>query len=222
MNKIFYVMVLAATIGLFSGCTAEKQAENSDEQNQMMEEEQEELVEYVLTPEDDLAMGVIMMEEANSEEYPELEVFLREYYQIPEEYRALTRYYYTFANLSEAEMYEVFVAVIGEYTEQENGDPALILTVKEDGSFDVVKAFDNIHTPVIVSTDVTNGWHDIIYQVYGKNVEDGYLTWKYQKDTGYQAEEILLDEPPTAGMRILANNLIDDLDRGNYLTLEDD
>lgn len=158
---------------------------------------------------------------ACGEENDRLADFLAGYYQVPEEYRAETRYYYNYTDLNDDGEDEIFAVVVGEHTEQDNGDPALLLAENADGSFTVLKSLDGIRTPVLICERTTNGWHDFVYKVYGFGTETGYRLCSYRKEGGYGTDEDeLLDEMPLlSGTQILSNNLIDDLDQGRYLTL---
>ena len=111
--------------------------------------------------------------------------------------------------------------MIGEYTESSSGYPAVILSVDETGEFVVIEAFASIRTPITISEQTTNGWHDIIYYAYGGDEEDGYRIRHYNPEGGYQTElnEIVDELGPVGGTQILSNNLIDDMDQGRYLTL---
>ena len=124
-------------------------------------------------------MSTIIAEYAEETEYPELAQFLISYYQIPEEYRGETRYYYNYVDLNEDGQREIFAVVIGEYTEVPFGDPAVILT-EEEGSFAVIEDFAGVRTPIRISEMTTNGWHDIMYQEYGGDKEDGYRICRWR------------------------------------------
>ncbi|MFR4351788.1 MAG: hypothetical protein ACLT3H_09000 [Roseburia sp.] len=176
-------------------------------------------VEQFLSAED-AEVSTIIAEYAEETEYPELAQFLISYYQIPEEYRGETRYYYNYVDLNEDGQREIFAVVIGEYTEVPFGDPAVILT-EEEGSFAVIEDFAGVRTPIRISEMTTNGWHDIMYQEYGGDKEDGYRICRYSPDGGYQTSlsEVVGKMEPVGGTNILSNNLIDDMDQGRYLTL---
>lgn len=221
MKKIWCGMMTVLAMGLLlSGCgkDTEQQAE-SDSYTETAEDT--DLVQMFVAAEDDEDVPTIMSEFAEETEYPELAIFLSEYYQIPAETQTETRYYYNYIDINEDGTDEIFAIVIGEYTEQDNGDPALLLTAEADGSFAVIKSFDGVHTPILISEELTNGWHDIIYQVYGRDTDDGYLSWYYDLEKGYDAEstELLESIPSVSGIEILSNNLIDDMDKGRYMTL---
>ena len=207
---------------LLGGCGKEK-AENSGEQK-IREEEEEmttELEEVYLSAEEDEYVPTVIEVFSEDAPYRELADFLTDYYQIPEEYLGETRYYYNYIDLNDDGLMEIFSIVIGEYTESSSGDPAVILSVSETGEFVAAEAFASIRTPITISEQTTNGWHDIIYYTYGGDEEDGYRICHYNPEGGYQTElnEIVDELEPVGGTQILSNNLIDDMDQGRYLTL---
>lgn len=154
-------------------------------------------------------------------EYPELADFIIDYYAIPEEYQSETRYYYNYVDLNADGRAEIVAAVVGEYTSGSAGDNILILS-EQDGVLTVLEAFSMVRTPVLVSDRITNGWNELIFPVYGGGIDPGYVVCHYVADAGYQTEENVfvegLDET-VSGRQYLSNNLIDDLDKGTYLTL---
>lgn len=214
MKKNCYgILCVMAAVLLLGGC--EKETDDK------AVEQETELQEIYISAEDDAYVPVV--EEVFSEEvvYPQLAEFLIEYYQIPEEYQTETRYYYNYVDLNEDDISEIFVVVVGDYTKHSAGYPALILSVGEDSEFAVIEAFMAIHTPITISEQTTNGWHDIIYYTYGRDEEDGYRICRYNPDGGYQTQlsEIAEELEPTGGVQIISNNFIDDMDKGRYLTL---
>lgn len=208
--RLALVMLTAA---LLAGCQGNKAA---DEQEPASEQEESFLSGYEAAVE--FSVETVYAEKAG---YPELAAFLISYYQIPQEYQSEIRYYYNYIDLDDDGADEIFAFVVGEYTEVPFGDPALILKADDAGAFMVLESFEGVHTPIIISKNTTNGWHDIIYNEYGRGAEDGYRICHYNPDGGYQTEinELLEDMPMQDGTQILSNNLIDDMDKGNYLTL---
>lgn len=213
-------MTIAAL--LISGCgkdkTGNKEEQGSREETAELATELEEV--YLSAEEDEYVPTVIEMFSEDAP-YQELADFLISYYQIPEEYQSKTRYYYNYTDLNDDGLMEIFAVVIGEYTEKSSGDPAVILSAGETGEFDVVEAFASIRTPITISEQTTNGWHDIIYYAYGGDEEDGYRICHYNPEGGYQTglSETVDELEPLGGTQILSNNLIDDMDQGRYLTL---
>lgn len=178
------------------------------------------LEEHYLSASEDGDVPTIYETFSEEEAYPELAAFLADYYQVPEEELPKTRYYYNYVDLDDDGTDEVFAFVIGDYVEVDNGNPALILTREADGSFAVLEAFAGIHTPVLIMEEKVNGWHMIQYQEYGGE-EDGYRICRYNPQGGYQTDltEVVEGTQAVSATQILSDNLIDDLDRGRYLTL---
>ena len=158
---------------------------------------------------------------AETEEYPELAEFLITYFEIPEEYLAESRYYYNYVDLNEDGTEEILALVVGDYTTGSGGDTVLFIE-KEAENFVVSDAFYMVRTPVIISDNMTNGWHDLIFPIYGGGNDIGYSICHYSEDGTYMSEENEfveeLDET-ISGHQILSNNLIDDKDKGTYLSL---
>ena len=147
--------------------------------------------------------------------------FLISYYQVPEEEWMNTRYYYNYIDLNADGIEEIFVVVVGEYTETSGGDPALILE-KEGADYKVLEDFPFVRTPIYVSEQEQDGWADLVMPCHGRGEETGYQVYHYIEQQGYQndAEEFLEEfDENFCGKKILANNFIDDMDKGNYLTL---
>lgn len=212
------IAVMAAGMLLVAGCRA---TDGKTQQEPAAQEAEGELEEFFLSAEDAGDVPIVVSEYAEETEYPALASFLISYYQIPDEYQSETRYYYNYIDLNDDGTEELFAFVVGEYTEVSFGDPALILTEEADGSFTVLETFEGVHTPILISENTTNGWHDIIYNEYGMGTEDGYRICHYNPEGGYQTElsEVVEESPSQGGTQILSNNLIDDMDKGNYLTL---
>lgn len=53
--------------------------------------------------------------------------------------------------------------VVGEYTECDGGDPAVILEQNAQG-YQVLESFAYVRTPVYVSDAMSDGWHDLIFR----------------------------------------------------------
>lgn len=217
MRKYWHMIWIFAAVTFFTaGCgtkdTEEKQPDITETESGVS----------FIAANDGEYVPTVIDEYAEEEVYPALAEFLGTYYQIPDEYQSKTRYYYNYVDLNDDGKNEIFAAVIGEYTQKDAGDPALLLMAEEDGTFMVLEDFPEIHTPVTISEETANGWHDLIFKVYGKGVQSGYQVYTYTSETGkYQTDEAAFFEemPQVSGTQILANNLIDDMDKGRYLTL---
>lgn len=154
---VFFLTVLAGT----AGC-GQKNTANTMEQTDTQTEKT--LEEHFFSAEQDEQNYNVMEEYSEDEEYPDLAAFLTEYYQIPEEECKETRYYYNYTDLNEDGTDEIVAVTIGDTTSDNRGDAALILRPGENGQFEVLGAFSQIHTPVMISEDMENDWHTIIFQ----------------------------------------------------------
>lgn len=208
------ILVIAAVC---AGCSAKEKVQDIAEKNSIDSEP-----ELIHLPNDGLDdTAVVYTEYAEEEEYPRLAEFLAEYYDIKEEKRYDTRYYYNYYDLNNDGKDEIITAVISEELTSRGGDPVLFLKEEDEGFF-VLEEFEQVHTPIAISEAQTNGWHDIILNVYGGGMEEGYLLYRHGVGGTYQeGDSILYDEMPRDNpiTQILSNNLIDDMDRGDYMTI---
>ena len=139
--------------------------------------------------------------------------------QDEQNYNVMEEYNYT--DLNEDGTDEIVAVTIGDTTSDNRGDAALILRPGENGQFEVLGAFSQIHTPVMISEDMENDWHTIIFPIYGGGQESGFISAVYREETGYELDEesFVREEPKVSGDRILSDNLINDMDTDNYLTI---
>ena len=131
-----------------------------------------------------------VMPEVYSEDatFDALADFLAAYYQIPEEELEETRYYYNYVDLNEDGTKEIIALTVGETTSTSMGECVLVLS-QEGTDFTVISDLRNVRTPVVISDELTDGWHDLIYYVYGGGQEAGYLKCHYMGADGYQSTE---------------------------------
>ena len=211
---VFFLAVLAGT----AGCGEKNNADTIEQTDTQTEKT---LEEHFFLAEQDEQNYNVLEEYSEDEEYPDLAAFLTEYYQIPEEECQETRYYYNYIDLNEDGTDEIVAVTIGDTISDTRGDVALILRPGENGQFEVLGAFSEIHTPVMISDDLENDWHKIIFPIYGGGQESGFISAVYTEGMGYEldGESFVREEPKVSGERILSDNLINDMDTDNYLTL---
>ncbi len=211
---VFFLAVLAGT----AGCGEKNNADTIEQTDTQTEKT---LEEHFFLAEQDEQNYNVLEEYSEDDEYPELAAFLTEYYQIPEEECKETRYYYNYIDLNEDGTDEIVAVTIGDTISDTRGDVALILRPGENGQFEVLGAFSEIHTPVMISDDQENDWHKIIFPIYGGGQESGFISAVYTEGMGYELDEesFVREEPKVSGERILSDNLINDMDTDNYLTL---
>ena len=196
LGMVFFLTVLAG----MAGC-GQKNTANTTEQTDTQTEKT--LEEHFFSAEQDEQNYNVMEEYSEDEEYPELAAFLN------------------YTDLNEDGTDEIVAVTIGDTTSDNRGDAALILRPGENGQFEVLGAFSQIHTPVMISEDMENDWHTIIFPIYGGGQESGFISAVYREETGYELDEesFVREEPKVSGDRILSDNLINDMDTDNYLTI---
>lgn len=222
-KELCQLAVLWAALIFMTGCGMQPDKDNKrqEEQTEQVERATEESFEEKLLDTIDEEQPAVTRKYSETEEYPQLATFLIDYYEIPQEYQSKTRYYYNYTDLDEDGAEEIFALVVGEYTSKSSGDCAVILKIQEDGTFMPIASFENMHTPVTICDETVNGWHKIIYEVYGGVQDAGSMICHYEEEGGYLSDqnEFVEKLKPVAGTQILSNNLIDDMDQGRYLTL---
>lgn len=215
LGMVFFLTVLAG----MAGC-GQKNTANTMEQTDTQTEKT--LEEHFFSAEQDEQNYNVMEEYSEDEEYPDLAAFLTEYYQIPEEECKETRYYYNYTDLNEDGTDEIVAVTIGDTTSDNRGDAASYFkTGRKMVSSRCLEHFLQIHTPVMISEDMENDWHTIIFPIYGGGQESGFISAVYREETGYELDEesFVREEPKVSGDRILSDNLINDMDTDNYLTI---
>lgn len=225
MNRKRFFLLMMICFGLGSTVTGcEKSYVMLDDLAREEEEKQEPdseegLALQFLTQEDSDA-AILEMQYADREPYPALAEFLTDYFDVPQELLGETRYYYCRTDLDEDGTLEIAAVVLNEELEDSSGHPLLLL--REDGeTFTVLDELDHIHTPVVIDDECTDGWHNVIPTVHGGGMSPGYLIYRYD-GTHYSTDEeadFMEQLNGKSGVQILSDNFIDDLDRGDYLTL---
>lgn len=141
-----------------------------------------------------------------------------DYYEIPAEYYEQTKYYYNFVDLDGDGSEEIFAVIVGSYTGGTGGNAALWCQ-EQDGKMQIRQAFTMVNTPIIVTEETKY----LILQRSGGGAEtetvqliceDGI----YTNVADAQAVENIDEMKGTA---IICNNLIKDMENGNFLTLAD-
>ena len=118
---------------------------------------------------------------------------------------------------------EIFAVVVGSYTSGSGGSSAL-WCAEQDGELVVKQAFTLVNMPVIVVDNEDGGAKDLILERSGGGAETEYVTLTCA-DGVYtnvsDAETVSSsDLQNVQGVAILCNDLAEDMQTGNYLTLE--
>lgn len=227
MNKKRFFLLMTICFGLgitVTGCEKSyvmlDDLVREEEEKQKQEPDSEEGLALQFLTQEDSSAAVLEMQYADREPYPALAEFLTDYFDVPQELLGETRYYYCRTDLDGDGTLEIAAVVLNEELEDSSGHPLLLL--REDGeTFAVLDELDHIHTPVVIDDECTDGWHNIIPTVHGGGMSPGYLIYRYD-GTHYSADEeadFVEQLNGKSGVQILSDNFIDDLDRGDYLTL---
>ncbi len=163
----------------------------------------------------------VEQQKAETEPNEELQQLIAEYYEIPDYELADTRYYYNYVDLDSDGENEIFAVVVGSYTSGTGGSSALWCT-GQDGALTVKQAFTLVNMPVIVADNEEGGPKDLILERSGGGAETEYvkLTCTDGEYTNVSDAETVTDLESVQGVAILCNDLADDMQTGNYLTLE--
>lgn len=160
---------------------------------------------------------------SETEANPELEQAIIDYYEIPEEYWETTKYYYNYVDLNGDGAEEILAVVMGPYTSGTGGSSMLWLVPYADMA--VNQSLTLINTPIIVTKDAVNGKEfgarGLIVQRSGGGAEAEFVLLTCSD--GYYKEvndgEVLESLDGVAGTAIICNDLMADMESGNYLTL---
>lgn len=147
-----------------------------------------------------------------------------DYYEIPEEFWEQTRYYYNYVDLNGDGAEEIFAVIIGSYTSGSGGDSALWCREYE-GEMKIMQAFTLVNTPVIVTEEALNGREygakGLIMQRRGGGAETEIVQLSCSDGVYTNVADAPVIENPDEiqGTAIICNNLIEDMESGNFLTL---
>ena len=156
---------------------------------------------------------------ARTEHDPDLAALIAETYGIPEESWESTRYYYDYVDLNDDGVEEILAVVMGMYTSGSGGDSALI--IHPAAGMTVSQQFTLVRAPILISDQMTNGAHDLIFLRSGGGSEPAFvrLTGTDGIYTNPADAEVLSSLDGITGTAILCNDIAADLNSGNALTL---
>lgn len=160
---------------------------------------------------------------AETEPDKDLEKAIIDYYQIPEDQKKDTRYYYNYVDLDGDGRKEVFAVIMGPYMGGTGGSSALWLAPYSDMA--VIQAFTLVNTPIIITDNNYNNAKGIIVQRFGGDADAGVanvlLTMNDGTYTNISDAKPIDDISNIKGTAIICNNIINDSESGKYLTLAD-
>lgn len=209
MKKKLYVITCISVL-LFVGCIAEKTSQLSSQSTSQV---------IIENPQDKQDL----LETLNSENkaYPLLESFIIAAYNIPSEYQASTKYYYNYVDINNDGTDELFALIIGPYTSGSGGSSALLLTI-DNGNFSLLDSFTLMQSPIVISDNTTNGYRDIIVYQSGGGTESAYKCLSYENGhyNSVNDGKAIASINKVTGLSIISDNLIQDIENNDFLTLE--
>ncbi len=87
-------------------------------------------------------------------------------------------YYYNKIDLDGDNKPEVIVYAYGPVLSEPDGDSGLVLKEINEG-YKVISHFTSLHTPITISDETTNGWKNIILDVFGDGIVPGKAVMKF-------------------------------------------
>lgn len=164
----------------------------------------------------------IMLEHlAESQNNERLEALVIDYYEIPKDYYEQTAYYYNYVDLNKDGQDEIFAVFVGPYMSGSGGSTAAIISQASD-ELEISQSFSLIHTPIIISDQLTNGYRNIITLRSGGGADAEYVELTYE-DGQYKSvnDGTVMDSiTSVTGDTIITNDLLEDRENGTLLTLE--
>lgn len=151
----------------------------------------------------------------------ELEKALIDEFDLTDEQAKETRYYYNYVDLNDDGKNEIFAEVVGPYTSGSGGNSAVIFK-DNNGVLEEVDDFKFVRNPIIISSNKTNGWNDIICESSGEGTIKKYVVLKYDgEDYSDVDESQTIDSiDGISGSAIIANDMSYDEKSGNELYLK--
>ncbi|MEA4989127.1 MAG: M56 family metallopeptidase [Anaerovorax sp.] len=150
-----------------------------------------------------------------------LEKIIIEANEIPEDSLEKTFYYYNYVDLNDDGNDEIFAVVMGPYTSGTGGSTGMILS-QNNGTLTVQQILSLIRTPIIISENTTNGYHDLLVEYSGGGVEPSYvsLTYKDGAYTGVSYAEKIEKINDINGTIIICNDIEADIKNGKVFFLK--
>ena len=222
MKKLIYGIVVGTLIFGIMGCsngTNNKAANNKDVNNTAVTSENDE---NTTGGELDKLSINIENEYSEREKNTDIEKLIMDTFEITDDIKKDTKYYYNYVDLNNDGSAELIAYVIGPSTTGTGGSSVLIAE-KQNNSWNVKQTLNLINQPIIISDNLENGMKEIIVSNYDS--EDGkepYIKLKYTAD-GYQSVnegEFISNLDDIKGVQIISDDLAEDLQSENYLTLE--
>ena len=162
--------------------------------------------------------GFMDRNEASLEADPELEQLLIPHYGLTEDISKQTRYYYDRIDLNGDEVDEIFAILVGPETTGIAGSMGSLI-LEKDGKLEIEKDFSQLYMPIVVSTNMQDGWHDLILCVGAEDGMEHYVVLTHDDGAYAIGGQVLDSLDGIDGAAYLCNDLNEDQETGRYLTL---
>jgi hypothetical protein len=165
---------------------------------------------------------------AEKEALPQLEKIIINEIGMDTESAKSTRYYYNYMDLNDDGIDEIFVQLVGPYTSGTGGDTAMIFIQGKNG-LELIQTLTLIRNPIIISNQITNGWHELVFQASGGGIEATYIALKSdgkayiniinngKGDSIVNDSKVNIDE--VSGTAIICDDMAKDMEEGKGLYL---
>ena len=216
MKKLIYGIIVGTLIFGIMGCS--NGTNNQDVNNNAVASESDENTGGEL----DKLSSNIENEYSEREKNTDIEKLIIDTFEITDDVKKDTKYYYNYVDLNNDGSDEIIAFVVGPSTTGSGGSSVLIAE-KQNDSWNLKQTLNLINQPIIISDNLENGMKEII--VSNADLEEGnapYVKLKYTAD-GYQSVnegEAISSLDDINGVQIISDDLADDLQSENYLTLE--
>lgn len=160
----------------------------------------------------------VTLKQSEATKDADIEKAIQEYYEIPEDFLADTRYYYNLVDLNQNGKDEYFVVVLGSYVSGTGGASALWL----DEEKNLLQAFRSVSTPIIVEENTENGYQTMVMQLSGGGSDTEYVRLVNDGELYIKPEDSQLvdDLSSVTGTAIIANDTIQEFYDGKYMSLQ--
>ncbi|GAA0725014.1 hypothetical protein GCM10008905_19700 [Clostridium malenominatum] len=178
MRKLISILLITASVMSLTACGQSKEAIAKKEEKVFAQMEKKEEENIIKLQSDKIDLSNLSYEVSEKERDGKLEEAIAKTLNYNEKTDGPLKYYYNKIDLNGDGKAETFVYLVGQYVSGSGGSTALIFEgEKED--YKLISNFTLVRNPIIVSSDKTNGWNDLIMYVSGGGIEPFYSQIKF-------------------------------------------
>lgn len=132
-----------------------------------------------------------------------------------------TRYYYNYIDLDGDGQNEVFVQLVGMFVSGTGGDTGLLFR-QRNGHYEHIQSFKLVRNPIIVSSERSNGWRDLIMEMSGGGAEATQVKLRFDGKNYPNVTDGLkmAGGEKVNGTAMIWNDLAEDVELGKGLYLK--